>query len=99
MATPGMPEPWASEEVVLVNKHGLHARPSTMIVGVANSFRSRVTIRVDGRSADGKSIMEVMMLASPRGTRLVLEAEGDDADAVIAALKDLIGRGFDEELM
>ena len=94
-----MAESHASTEVALINSHGLHARPSTLLVGVANGFRSRLTLTIGGRSADGKSIMEVMMLASPKGTVVRISADGPDAEAAVSAVRDLIARGFDEELM
>jgi phosphocarrier protein len=50
------------------------------------------------RSVNAKSIMGVMMLAAARGSTLVVEAEGPDADQAVAALVDLIGSGFGEEL-
>lgn len=80
----------------LPNAEGLHARPSTLLVQTANEFRSEITIRIDGRAANGKSIMEVMMLASPKGTRIEIEAVGPDATEAVAALVALVKKGFGE---
>ncbi len=67
-------------------------------VDAASVFKSNITVlRVGGQSVDGKSIMQMMMLAATRGTELEIVAEGDDADTAITALKKLVESGFDEE--
>ncbi|MSR74663.1 MAG: HPr family phosphocarrier protein [Planctomycetes bacterium] len=91
-----MSAPLVRASVTLPNEQGLHARPSAMIVRTANRFQAVVTMRVGERSADCKSIMEVLMLASPRGTLLAFEASGMDADAAVQALTTLVGSGFGE---
>ena len=67
-------------------------------VDAASVFKSNIMVlRGGGQSVDGKSIMQMMMLAATRGTELEIVAEGDDADAAITALKKLVESGFDEE--
>jgi len=83
--------------VKIRNRLGLHARPAMSFVDVANGFASTITIRREDRQVDGKSIMQMMMLAATQGTELVIEALGDDAKAACDALRDLVDRGFDEE--
>lgn len=83
-------------EVELVNPQGLHARPASLLVRKANEYEASVTLRVGDDQADCKSIMEVMMLASPQGTKLTIEAEGPDADTVVDALEALFVEGFGE---
>lgn len=84
-------------EITIINKLGLHARAAAKFVGVASQFSSTVRI---GRSAesqvDGKSIMAVMMLAAGKGTTVHLLAEGEDAQAALDALIELINNRFDE---
>ncbi len=84
-------------EITIINKLGLHARAAAKFVGVASQFSS--TIRI-GRSAesqvDGKSIMAVMMLAAGKGTTVHLLTEGEDAQAALDALIELINNRFDE---
>lgn len=84
-------------EITIINKLGLHARAAAKFVGVASRFSS--TIRV-GRSADsqvdGKSIMAVMMLAAGKGTTVHLLTEGEDEQAALDALIELINNRFDE---
>jgi len=84
----------------ITNRLGLHARPAMAFVDTATSFSSSITVSredgTDGGPVDGKSIMEMMMLAATRGTKLVIDATGDDADAACAALKSLVDSGFGE---
>jgi phosphocarrier protein len=87
----------AAERVVtIVNPLGLHARPAAEFVKVASAFRAEVQVEKDGMQVNGKSIMGVMTLAAECGSSLLLRATGEDADTVLAALADLIARGFDE---
>jgi phosphocarrier protein HPr len=82
----------------IVNKQGLHARPSTLIVKTASKFKAAATLTIRGESANARSIMEVMMLASPTGTEVLIEATGDDAAACVEAIADVFAKGFGEEL-
>jgi phosphocarrier protein len=84
-------------DVEIVNKLGLHARPSARLTQLASSFKSRVFMSRNGRRVNAKSIMGVMMLAAARGSTVTLETEGEDEVAAIEALADLIGSGFGEE--
>lgn len=85
-------------EAVVVNKQGWHARPSAMVVRCANGFQSDVTLSINGLSANGKSMMDVIMLASPLGSLVTIEASGPDAEACANALESLVRSGFGEEL-
>jgi len=89
----------ARRRVQIVNTHGLHMRPSTRFVKLANTFLSDVLVRFRDATANGKSILEMTCLAAERGSELDLEARGPDADAAIAALAELVAAGFhmDEE--
>ena len=66
-------------------------------VDVANRYQSQITVRKDRQAVDGKSIMQMMMLAATQGTDLQIEAVGKDAQEALAALTELIERKFDEE--
>ena len=81
------------------NRLGLHARPAMAFVDVANRYRSRICVRKEGsdETVDGKSIMQMMMLAATQGTQLQVEVTGDDADELMRELQDLVDRNFDEE--
>jgi phosphocarrier protein HPr len=80
--------------VQVVNAHGLHMRPATRLVNLANSFRSEVTVLHEGSRANGKSILDMAGLAAECGTWLDLEARGPDAEQALAALAELVTAGF-----
>jgi len=83
-------------EVEIVNKLGLHARASARLTQVAAQFKSNVWASRNGRRVNAKSIMGVMMLAAGQGSTVVLEADGGDADAALAAISKLIAERFGE---
>src|SRR5690606_9076570 len=87
-----------SAEVTVVNKLGIHARPSARITQVATGFSSEVWMTRKGRRINAKSIMGVMMLAAGKGSTLLIETEGEDEDEALAALVELIESGFGEEI-
>jgi phosphocarrier protein len=89
--------PRASVKVVIANRLGLHARPAMCFVDVAAPFSSSISVKRGDQSVDGKSIMQMMMLAATKGTELEIIAEGDDAEPACAALKKLVESGFDED--
>lgn len=85
------------KEIEVVNKLGLHARPATMLVKTASSFKSKITIKKDELSVDAKSIMGVLILAAQKGSKLILEVDGVDENEAVEAVADLFRRGFDED--
>ena len=90
-----MPE--ATVQVTITNLLGLHARPAMAFVDAASGFSSEIRIAKGDQTVDGKSIMQLMMLAATQGTQLEITANGPDADAAINSLRDLVDRKFDEE--
>ena len=86
----------ARAEVEIINKLGLHARASAKLTQVASAYKCALWLSRSGRKVNAKSIMGVMMLAAGKGTSIVIEAEGEDADAALAALQKLISDKFDE---
>ena len=86
----------ASSTVTIVNKLGLHARAAAKFVTAASGFGAEIKLRRGTREVNGKSIMGVMMLAASKGTELEIEADGDDAEAALAALVQLVADRFGE---
>ena len=84
-------------DVEIVNKLGLHARPSAKLTQLASSFKSQVFMSRNGRRINAKSIMGVMMLAAAKGSTVTLETDGDDEVQAMDALAALIESGFGEE--
>ncbi len=86
----------AEIKVVLTNKMGLHARPSTQIATTASRFNADVKISKDGMDVDAKSVLELLMLAAECGSELTVEAQGDDANAAAEAVANLVRTRFGE---
>jgi phosphocarrier protein HPr len=84
------------QEVEIINKLGLHARASTKLTQVASQFASQIWIERGSRRVNAKSIMGVMMLAASKGSKITLEASGDDETKAIDALIELINNRFGE---
>jgi phosphocarrier protein len=87
----------ARADVEITNKLGLHARASAKLTQVASGFKCEVWLSRSGRRVNAKSIMGVMMLAAGKGASITIEAEGEDAEAALAALQKLIADKFEEE--
>jgi len=90
----------ARELVTIVNKLGMHARPAMSFVELAATFPCNVALkRTDGDftdPVDGKSIMQLMMLAATKGTELEITTSGVQASAACDALSAFVKSGFDE---
>ena len=84
-------------ELEIRNAEGLHMRPAMQIVDVAGRFRCDITVSNSETSVDGKSVMQMSMLAATCGTKLKVKAEGPDAQEAIKALQQLVEeKKFDE---
>lgn len=87
-----------SRQVQITNPMGVHARPAARIAGCARGFESEIHLRIsDGRSADAKSIMSIMMLALRTGTLLEIRAEGPDEEIAVTTLVDLVEETVNHE--
>jgi phosphocarrier protein HPr len=89
--------PRVETTVTITNRLGLHARPAMTFVDLASTFACEVTVKKDDTEVDGKSIMQMMMLAAAQGSSLLIVCDGDDAQDAAAKLKGLVESGFDEE--
>lgn len=85
------------ENILIINKLGLHARAAAKLVTTASAFASQIQVGHSGRMVDCKSIMSVMMLAASKGTEVQLTTEGKDEQAAMDAVINLINNRFDEE--
>jgi phosphocarrier protein HPr len=86
----------AQRTVTICNKRGLHARAAARFVKLAWQFDAEVSVRKNGTTVSGRSIMGLMMLAAGPGTAIELAATGREAERAVAALADLVAGGFDE---
>ena len=82
--------------LTISNKLGLHARASAKLTKLASGFSSEIHLTRNARRVNAKSIMGVMMLAAGKGSKVMIQAEGTDADKALAALTALIGDRFGE---
>lgn len=88
-----------SEEFVVRNEHGLHARPGTVLVNTIKQFSSDITVtNLDGsgKPANGRSLMKVVALGVKKGHRLRFTAQGDDARQALDAIGEAIASGLGE---
>ena len=83
-------------KVYIINKLGLHARAAAKFVDCAAQFSSEIELHSQNTSANGKSIMSILMLAAGRGTEITLITRGKDADRAYHALESLIADRFEE---
>ena len=90
-------KPTSTKELTILNRLGLHARPSAMFVKTCNRFKCDIWVEKDGEQVNGKSIMGLMMLAAGLGSKLKITCEGADADKALAEVEALILRKFDED--
>lgn len=86
-----------SKDIVIMNKSGLHARPASKFVQMANEFKCDLFIQKDSAKVNAKSIMGVMTLGAGKGSKITLIAEGEDEQKAMNALIELIENNFYEE--
>ena len=78
------------KKIKIINPQGLHARPASTFVKIANRFESDVIVRKSGESVSGKSIMSLMTLAANHGSTIEVEVSGSDAEEAIKALEEFL---------
>jgi phosphocarrier protein len=77
-------------DVEIKNADGLHMRPAMQFVDIANRFDCDITVSNSENTVDGKSIMQMSMLAATCGTKLRIRAEGSDAGEAVESLRELV---------
>lgn len=86
------------KKLTILNKYGLHVRPSTRLSEAARSFQSTITVTTSrGRRADCKSLLQLLGLGLKARDEITMTAEGDDAQWAIQALSELVANQFDME--
>jgi phosphotransferase system HPr (HPr) family protein len=84
------------KELVIRNSLGLHARAAARIVELASQYESFISLEKDGNVVDAKSVLSLLTLECPMGSKVLLRAEGEDSCAAVQALTDLITNNFGE---
>lgn len=82
--------PREEREIIIKNKQGLHARPAAMFVQIASRYNSNISVRKGNERVNGKSIMGILTLGAEQNSRVVIEAEGEDASEVLEELNKLL---------
>lgn len=84
------------QEVTIINKSGLHARPAAQFVKLASTFQSDVKVIYRGKTVNAKSMIDMMLAAAPQGETIRLQTNGLDEDAALQAMVELIKQGLNE---
>ncbi len=84
------------KKLEIKNKLGLHARAAALLVQTVNKFSAQINFSADGQSTDGRSILGVMSLGVAQGSKIQIEANGDDAEKAVKAVEKLIEARFNE---
>ena len=85
-----------SEELVVINEMGVHARPAAMVVRITNKYDGQVWVEKDGEKVNGKSIMGIMMLAAGPETKLTVHTDSSQADELFEELRQLFAGKFQD---
>ena len=84
------------QELVLNNSVGLHARPATFFIQKANEYKSSIWVEKEDCRVNAKSLLGVLSLGVASGDTILVVAEGEDEDAAVAGLLDLVSNNFGE---
>ena len=82
---------------MILNKLGLHARAAAKVVSTANEFESTIILTKDGKSADARSIMKILMLSASQGSSINVEIDGADQNDAMKSIERLFNNKFDEQ--
>ncbi len=85
-----------TEEMIVKNPLGLHARPAAKLVQTVLQYQCDVHIQLNGHRVNAKSIMGLLTLAAAQGSALEITCSGSDAPSAMSAVRDLIDDGFGE---
>lgn len=84
--------PKIEKEITIMNAQGLHARPAAMFVQIASKYDSRITVKKDKETINGKSIMGILMLGAQNKAKITLIVEGEDAEKALAELEEFLNK-------
>ena len=86
-----------TKKLMVLNKLGLHARAAAKVVSTANQFESTIIITKDGKNADARSIMKLLMLSASQGSSIRVEIDGADQNDAMESIERLFNNKFDEQ--
>jgi phosphocarrier protein len=85
-----------SKKIRISNDLGLHARAAAKIVELGRRYKSQLFLRKDDREVDGSSILSILTLSCPKGTEIEARIVGEDSEAFMERLEELLGHKFGE---
>jgi phosphocarrier protein len=83
-----------TDSFIVINEKGLHTRPSTELVKCASAFKCRVSLHFQDLSVNAKSLLGILMLAAARGSKITVEAVGDDSEEAVKSIIELANNKF-----
>jgi phosphocarrier protein HPr len=83
------------KNIIVQNETGIHARPAGIIVKTAAGFKSNIFLVKDGKEYNAKSIMSLMTMAAAKGEEITVRANGEDEEAAVEAIVNLILTGLE----
>lgn len=86
-----------SENILVTNKTGIHARPAVIFVQSASKFKANITIKKNDTTVAAKSIINILALGIIKGDELIISAEGNDEELAVKELVKLVKSKFGEE--
>lgn len=89
--------PISCTRLTLLNKQGLHARAAAAFIKALQGLDVEVLVSWEGRTVNGRSILELLTLGAPQGSVLEIHIQGADAAIALTALTKLAENRFDEE--
>jgi phosphocarrier protein len=84
-------------KIKIKNPQGLHARPASTFVRIANKYESDIAVKKGTEKVNGKSIMGLLMLAASSGSVIEIEVSGPDAEAAVGELESFLVSDKEEE--
>ena len=88
---------WQSKTAIIGNSRGLHARAAAKLVKLADKFDAKIKVSRDNQVVSGHSIMGLMTLAASKGSKVIVKANGSEANQALNAIYKLITDNFHED--
>ncbi len=86
-----------SQRITVKNRSGIHARPASLFINTASSFKSNITVIKNGKSGNAKSLLSLLALGINKDSEILIGAEGEDEKEAVSALTQLVESKFGEE--
>lgn len=84
-----------SGSAIVKNDKGIHARPSSEISIESQKYSSQITLKYNGNVANSRDVLQIIILELFKGVEVEIEAEGEDEQAALDAIKAMIEKTFD----